>query len=150
MDRPRMTLPAYSITCPVAPAALIWAMMARITSLAVTPSPSVPSTVMRMVFGLRCHRVCVASTCATSVLPMPKASAPRAPWVEVWLSPQTSSIPGWDRPVSGPTTWMMPWLGSPRPNMRMPCSAVLRASFSTISRWRGSWISAMVRLSVAT
>ena len=45
----------------------------------------------RMVFGSRCHIVCVASTCLTSVAPMPKASAPNAPWVEVWLSPQTMS-----------------------------------------------------------
>ena len=44
---------------------------------------------MRIVFGLRCHSVCVASTWPTSVVPMPKASAPSAPWVEVWLSPQT-------------------------------------------------------------
>ena len=29
-----------------------------------------------MVFGLRCHSVCVASTWVTSVMPMPKASAP--------------------------------------------------------------------------
>jgi hypothetical protein len=35
--------------------------------------------------------VWVASTCATSVAPMPKASAPSAPWVEVWLSPQVTA-----------------------------------------------------------
>ena len=29
---------------------------------------------------------------------MPKASAPKAPWVEVWLSPQTIVMPGWVRP----------------------------------------------------
>ena len=41
---------------------------------------------------------------------MPKASAPKAPWVEVWLSPQTIVIPGWVRPCSGPITCTMPWL----------------------------------------
>ena len=40
---------------------------------------------------------------------MPKASAPKAPWVEVWLSPQTIVIPGWVTPSSGPITWTMPW-----------------------------------------
>ena len=33
--------------------------------------------------------VCVASTCSTSEVPIPKASAPIAPCVLVWLSPQT-------------------------------------------------------------
>ena len=32
---------------------------------------------------------------------MPKASAPKAPWVEVWLSPQTIVIPGWRQPQLG-------------------------------------------------
>jgi hypothetical protein len=112
IDRPRIALPAYSITCPAAPAAPIVAMMCRITSLAVTPMPSSPSTVMRIVAGLRCHSVCVASTCATSVMPIPKASAPSAPWVEVWLSPQTMSMPGWLKPCSGPMTCTMPWPSS--------------------------------------
>ena len=40
---------------------------------------------------------------------MPKASAPKAPWVEVWLSPQTMVMPGWVRPCSGPMMWTMPW-----------------------------------------
>jgi hypothetical protein len=34
-------------------------------------------------------KVWVASTCSTSDVPMPNASEPNAPWVEVWLSPQT-------------------------------------------------------------
>jgi homoaconitase/3-isopropylmalate dehydratase large subunit len=33
--------------------------------------------------------VWVASTCSTSEVPMPKASAPNAPWVAVWESPHT-------------------------------------------------------------
>ena len=51
------------------------------------------------VFGRRCRRHCVASTCPTSLVPMPKASAPNAPWVEVWLSPQTMVMPGWVSPA---------------------------------------------------
>ena len=43
-------------------------------------------------------RVWVASTCSTSLVPMPKASAPNAPWVEVCESPQTMVMPGWVRP----------------------------------------------------
>ena len=41
-----------------------------------------------------CSRHCVASTWPTSVVPMPKARAPNAPCVEVWLSPQTIVLPG--------------------------------------------------------
>ena len=33
---------------------------------------------------------------------MPKASAPNAPCVAVWLSPQTMVMPGWVKPCSGP------------------------------------------------
>ena len=35
--------PAYSIACPTAPAALIWPIVPRIRSLAVTPKPGSPS-----------------------------------------------------------------------------------------------------------
>ena len=45
----------------------------------------------------------VASTCSTSLVPMPNASAPKAPWVAVWESPQTIVMPGWVKPCSGPT-----------------------------------------------
>ena len=76
--------------------------------MAVTPSGSEPAKSRSIVFGLRWGRVCVASTCSTSEVPMPKASAPTAPCVDVWLSPQTIVIPGWERPSSGPITWTMP------------------------------------------
>ena len=33
---------------------------------------------------------------------MPKARAPKAPWVEVWLSPQTMVMPGLGQPELGP------------------------------------------------
>jgi hypothetical protein len=59
------------------------------------------------------RQVWVASTCSTSEVPMPKASAPKAPWVEVWLSPQTMVMPGWVSPSCGPTTCTMPCSASP-------------------------------------
>ena len=46
---------------------------------------------------------------------MPNASAPKAPWVEVWLSPQTIVIPGWVSPSSGPITCTMPSRPEPVP-----------------------------------
>ncbi len=39
---------------------------------------------------------------------MPKARAPKAPCVLVWLSPQTTVLPGCVRPSSGPMMWTMP------------------------------------------
>ena len=44
----------------------------------------------------------------TSEVPMPWASAPKAPWVEVWLSPQTIVMPGSVKPCSGPMMWTTP------------------------------------------
>ena len=73
MDSARIADPANSMAWPVAPSALMRAIMASAMSLAATPGASVPSTVMRMRFGLRCHSVCVISTWATSEAPMPKA-----------------------------------------------------------------------------
>ena len=43
-----------------------------------------PSTAILSVLGFCCQSDWVASTCPTSEAPMPKASAPSAPWVEVW------------------------------------------------------------------
>ncbi len=88
-------------------------MTARTTSLAVTPGGSSPSTVTAIVDGRCWGSVWVARTCSTSLVPMPKARAPNAPWVEVWLSPQTIVMPGWVRPSSGPMMWTMPWFGLP-------------------------------------
>ena len=78
-----------------------------------TPLGRAPSKVTRMVCGLRCTMAWVASTWATSLAPMPKAIAPMPPCVQVWLSPQVSSVPGIVKPSSGPTTCTMPWPGSP-------------------------------------
>ena len=88
-------------------------MMARIRSLGVTPSGSAPSTVIAIVLGRCWGSVWVASTCSTSLVPMPKASAPSAPWVEVCESPQTIVRPGWVSPSCGPMTCTMPWPASP-------------------------------------
>ena len=55
----------------------------------------------------------MASTCSTSLVPMPKASAPKAPCVEVCESPQTIVMPGWVMPISGPITCTMPWRREP-------------------------------------
>ena len=76
---------------------------------------------------------------------MPKASAPKAPCVVVWLSPQTMVMPGWVKPSSGPMTWTMPCVGVSRSWRRMPKLAQLSrsaricasASASAIGRWRG-------------
>ena len=109
MESARMASPAYSMTWPVPPAVPISPMMARMMSLAVTPSGSLPSTVTRMFLAFFCVSVWVASTCSTSLVPMPCASAPKAPWVEVWLSPHTMVVPGSVKPCSGPITCTMPW-----------------------------------------
>ena len=55
----------------------------------------------------------MASTCSTSLVPMPNANAPNAPWVAVWLSPQTIVMPGCVTPSSGPITWTIPWRSEP-------------------------------------
>ena len=75
----------------------------------------------------------MASTCSTSLVPIPKARAPKAPWVEVWLSPHTMVMPGWVRPSSGPMMCTIPWWASPIGNSRMPNSAQLAARTSI---WR--------------
>ena len=109
MESASIASPAYSMTWPVPPAVPISPMMARMMSLAVTPSGSLPSTRTSMFFALDWISVWVASTCSTSDVPMPCASAPKAPCVEVWLSPQTMVVPGSVKPCSGPTTCTMPW-----------------------------------------
>ena len=75
-----------------------------------------------MRFGLRTARVFVASACSPSVEPMPQASAPSPPSVQVWLSGQTSVTPGSAMPCSGDTTWTMPWRSSPRSKRWMPAA----------------------------
>ena len=81
-----------------------------------------------MAFDLRCNRHWVASTWPTSDVPMPKARAPKAPCVAVWLSPQTTVMPGWVRPSSGPMTWTTPRSGEPQPARSMPWRAQFPSS----------------------
>ena len=64
---------------------------------------------------------------------MPKASAPIAPCVAVWLSPQTIVMPGWLRPCSGPMMWTMPWSMLSIGKYGTPNSLTLRSSVSTCS-----------------
>ena len=83
IERDRTASPAYSIAHPVAPSVPILPMMPSARSLAVTPSGSEPEVWTFIVSGLFCGRHCVASTCSTSLVPMPNASAPKAPCVLV-------------------------------------------------------------------
>ena len=55
----------------------------------------------------------MASTCSTSLVPIGMASAPKAPWVAVWESPQAIVMPGCVMPSSGPITWTIPWRSEP-------------------------------------
>ena len=77
--------------------------------------------------GFVCAMVCVASTCSISLVPIPHASAPSAPCVEVWLSPQTIVMPGWVSPSCGEMTCTMPWFASPTGKQRIPNSRALTA-----------------------
>ena len=140
MVSPRMASPAYSTTWPCAPETPICPMAPRIRSFATTPRGISPSKLMRMVRGMPCGSVWVASTCSTSLVPMPKASAPKAPWVEVWLSPHTMVMPGWVNPSSGPITCTIPWRGLMSEKRGMPNSAALRSSASTCRRDNSSSI----------
>ena len=67
---------------------------------------------------------------------MPKAIAPSAPCVDVWLSPHAIVIPGWVSPSSGPMTCTIPWspdTSSPGANRWMPCLAQFFSSADVIS-----------------
>ena len=68
---------------------------------------------------------------------MPKPSAPSAPLVQVWESPQTTSVPGWVMPSSGPMTCTMPCSSPPTSNRRTPALRVSSRSEST-SSWAQS------------
>ena len=137
IDIARIVLPRYSMTWPVPPLTPITPITCRIRSLALTPSPSAPSMVIASVFGLRCSRHCVASTWPTSEVPMPNASAPNAPCVAVWLSPQTMVMPGWVMPSSGPITCTMPRCALPKSNSSTPKAAAFSRSFATCASASG-------------
>jgi hypothetical protein len=125
MSSPVTAGPAYSKTWPVPPPTPILAINPRIMSLAVTPGRSPPRKFTKVGLGRFCRRHWVASTCSTSLVPIPNASAPKAPWVAVWLSPQTIVMPGWVAPVSGPMMWTIPRPGSSNEYNRIPDSRQL-------------------------
>ena len=87
--------------------------------------------VMRICLGLFCSRVWVARTISTSLVPMPKAIEPNAPWVAVWLSPHTIVIPGWVIPLSGPITCTIPCPGSSILKYLIPNSSQFCPNVST-------------------
>ncbi|MNU92697.1 hypothetical protein D3C71_826210 [compost metagenome] len=114
-------------------------MMASTMSLAVQPKGSLPSTFTSMFLAFLPSSVCVAITCSTSLVPMPCASAPNAPCVEVCESPQTTVMPGSVAPLSGPITCTMPWrLLRNGKNAAAPNSAMLWSSVVTCSLLVGS------------
>ena len=82
----------------------------------------------------------VASTCSTSEVPIPNASAPNAPCVAVWLSPQTIVMPGCVTPSSGPITCTIPCRSEPSEYTGIPNSAQLRSSVCTWTRDSSSLI----------
>ena len=104
MERSRIASPRYSMTYPVPPPVPSVLTIFRTMSLAVTPFGALPSSVTDIVFAFCWGSVCVASTCSTSLVPIPNASAPNAPRVEVCESPQTIVMPGLVTPSSGPMT----------------------------------------------
>src|SRR5438128_22544 len=142
IESARIASPVYSMTWPVAPAVPIRPIRARIKSLAVTPGASPPVTRASMVPGFDHTRHCVASTCSTSLVPIPRASAPKAPWVAVCESPHTITMPGWVRPSSGPITCTIPCCGDRRSNSSSPKSRALTASASSCRAAIGSAIGA--------
>ena len=131
IESARIASPVYSSTWPVPPAVPIRRISASTRSFAPTPGRGAPVKRTSIVLGRDCMTHCVARTCSTSLVPMPKASAPKAPWVDVWESPQTITAPGWVAPSSGPMTWTMPWSGESRSCSSMPASWALRSSVAT-------------------
>ena len=107
-------------------------MIASTMSFAVQPAGSLPSTRTSMFFAFFISSVCVASTCSTSLVPMPNASAPNAPWVLVCESPQTTVMPGSVAPCSGPITWTMPWRLSRNGKYAAAPNCLILLSSSTI------------------
>ena len=71
--------PENSIAAPVPPAVPILPITARIKSFAVIPRGKLPLTVTRILRHFVNNRVCVARTCSTSDVPIPKDIEPKAP-----------------------------------------------------------------------
>ena len=122
MDMFLKTSPAYSTKYPVAPEVDNLEIMKSATSLGVTASLNSPLTLIRKLLGLGCIIHCVDSTISTSLVPIPKAMAPKAPCVEVCESPQTMVAPGTVIPCSGPITCTIPFFLCPSPQYGMSCA----------------------------
>lgn len=105
IDISSTVVPQNSITAPVPPAVPMTPIVCRITSFEVTPSARGPSIWTRMLSERVWRIVWVARTCSTSEVPIPNASAPKAPCVDVCESPHTIVAPGRVKPCSGPMTW---------------------------------------------
>ena len=141
IDSARTASPANSIAYPVPPAVPMRPMIASTRSFAVTPGESRPSTRISIDFDFFMTRHCVASTCSTSDVPMPNASAANAPCVLVCESPHTTVMPGSVAPCSGPITCTMPWRRSRNGKYALaPCSRMFASSVSTCVREMGSAI----------
>ena len=119
MDRLRTASPRYSMTWPTPPPVPIFAITARIRSLAVTPKGRSPVTLTAIWAGGCCGRAWGASTRSTSLVPI-DVSAPRAPWAPGCESPQTMVTPGWASPCRGLITCTTPCPARPIGNSRMP------------------------------
>ena len=138
MENPRIASPVYSSTWPAPAATPSCPIVPRIASFAVTPGGRAPSKCTRRVLGRGWTRHCVASTCSTSEVPTPSANAPKAPCVDVWLSPHAMVIPGWVSPSSGPITCTMPSRPLPRAKSGMPNSSQFCRKASSCARATGS------------
>ena len=141
MDILRMASPRYSMMWPCPPPVPIFAIMAKMRSLADTPSCSSPVTSIAMVLNGFKESVCVAMTCSTSEVPIPMAIEPKAPCVEVCESPHTIVIPGWVIPSCGPTVCTMPCWASPIECKRTPNSSQFLRRVDTWVRETSSLIS---------
>ena len=64
---------------------------------------------------------------------MPKATEPKAPCVDVWLSPHAMVMPGWVRPSSGPMTCTIPWRPVPWSYSGTPKSRQFRSRAANIA-----------------
>ena len=134
IESARIAEPANSIVAPVPPAVPITPQMCSTMSFDVTPAPRVPSTCTSMFIAFFWLSVEVASTCSTSEVPMPKASAPKAPCVAVCESPHTHVEPGTVKPCSGPMMWTMPCRLSAIPKYGSEKACTFCSSATTCAR----------------
>jgi len=123
--------PAYSIAWPTPPETPMRPIAPSTRSFAVTPNGVSPTKRISIVFGFVWISVCVASTCSTSDVPIPNASAPNAPCVEVCESPHTIVMPGCVAPSSGLITCTIPSLPEPVAFSGTPNCAQFAASASS-------------------